>query len=64
VRYALGAPLHPLVVTNIYNDPVYMLYSSLNSLFRVCNMYGDSIDLFRFNSYSIFQRHIKIILHC
>jgi hypothetical protein len=23
VRYALGEPLHPLVVTNIYNDPVY-----------------------------------------
>jgi hypothetical protein len=22
VRYALGAPLRPLVVTNIYNDPV------------------------------------------
>jgi hypothetical protein len=23
VRYALRAPLRPLVVTNIYNDPVY-----------------------------------------
>jgi hypothetical protein len=23
VRYALGAPLRPLVVTNIYNEPVY-----------------------------------------
>jgi hypothetical protein len=23
VRYALGAPLCPLVVTNTYNDPVY-----------------------------------------
>jgi hypothetical protein len=22
VRYALGVPLRPLVVTNIYNDPV------------------------------------------
>jgi hypothetical protein len=25
VRYALGAPLRPLVVTNIYNEPVYMV---------------------------------------
>jgi hypothetical protein len=25
VRYALGAPLRPLVVTNIYNDPVQTL---------------------------------------
>jgi hypothetical protein len=25
VRYALGAPLRPLVVTNIYNDPVVTL---------------------------------------
>jgi hypothetical protein len=24
VRYALGAPLRPLVVTNIYNDPVHV----------------------------------------
>jgi hypothetical protein len=25
VRYALGAPLRPLVVTNIYNDPVHKI---------------------------------------
>jgi hypothetical protein len=25
VRYALGAPVRPLVVTNIYNDPVFMV---------------------------------------
>jgi hypothetical protein len=24
VRYAVGAPLRPLVVTGIYNDPVYV----------------------------------------
>jgi hypothetical protein len=42
----------------------YMLYSSLNSLLRVCNMYADSIDLFWFHSYSIFRRHIKAILRC
>jgi ribonuclease P/MRP protein subunit RPP40 len=42
----------------------YMLYSSLNSLLRVCNMYADSIDLFRFHSYSVFWRHIKAILRC
>jgi hypothetical protein len=39
-----------------------MLYSYLSSLFCVCNMYADSIDLFRFHSYSIFRRNIKIIL--
>jgi hypothetical protein len=32
VRYALGAPLRPLVVTNIYNDPVeYSLRESVSA---------------------------------
>jgi hypothetical protein len=32
VRYALGAPLRPLVVTNIYNDPVELV--NKNSMFQ------------------------------
>jgi hypothetical protein len=32
VRYASGAPLRPLVVTNIYNDPVDIM-----PLFRYIN---------------------------
>jgi hypothetical protein len=30
VRHALGAPLRPLVVTNIYNDPVIVIYFTLS----------------------------------
>jgi hypothetical protein len=29
VRYALGTPLRPLVVTNIYNDPVYTVWNKM-----------------------------------
>jgi hypothetical protein len=31
VRYALGAPLRPLVVTNIYNDSVVLVRENKKS---------------------------------
>jgi hypothetical protein len=34
VRYALGAPLRPLVVTNIFNDSVFVAHSKQNSNFK------------------------------
>jgi hypothetical protein len=35
VRYALGAPLRPLVVTNIYNDPVDTSKNYLEKLLEI-----------------------------
>jgi hypothetical protein len=46
VRYALGAPLRPLVVTNIYNDPVF---TSANCLGEIVILFGS--DIFYTNKY-------------
>jgi hypothetical protein len=39
VRYALGASLRPLVVTNIYNDPVLCITKmNLAGKFEICQI--------------------------